>query len=242
VLRADGSVPPPPPPGATRSATPPAPTSAPPTSAAPSPQASTTTRPPTARPTTPPARGRPTSIPNSAFLQIADTNGGYPVQDSLSEDVVPSLCGATFASDRDIDLRRTRRITYWKERTPEGHVPDGTFLQTITVYEPDRASRFLGQVRGAVADCPAEGDHRYRMVSAPGRGDESLMFEDRYPTKDPDGSPTGGEDVRLVSVVRIGDVVTILYETGWEAGWSAEPDVVNSFTGKAASRLQSWLD
>jgi hypothetical protein len=116
-------------------------------------------------------------------------------------------------------------------------------MQTITVYDQDRASRFLDELRDAIADCRSEGDHRYRIVSAPKRGDESLMFEDRYPTVvPPEDTPTGGHDVRLISVVRIGDVVTILYETGWEAGWSADPDVMNSFTTKAVNRIRSWLD
>jgi hypothetical protein len=238
VLRADGTAPLPP--ATTQSPTPP-PTSAAPTSAPPS-SPPATTPPVTRTPTTPPARNTPTSIPNSAFLQDADVVGDEPVADVGSENILPDLCGATFASDRDVDLRRSRHITYWKSTTPEGNTPDGTFIQTIGVYEPDGASRFLAELRDAVADCPTDGDDRYRVVSAPKRGDESLMFEKRYPTKDVEGRPTGGDDVRLVSVVRIGDVVTILYETGWEDGWSAETDVVNSYTSKAVSRLQSWLD
>jgi hypothetical protein len=33
----------------------------------------------------------------------------------------------------------------------------------------------------------------------------------------------------------------VLYEQGWEDGFSAEQPVVDAFTGKAFSRLQSWL-
>ncbi|BCB75580.1 hypothetical protein GCM10022251_28070 [Phytohabitans flavus] len=237
VFRADGTSPAPLPPGATSSPTPPAPTSAPPTSASPTPQRATT-----APPTTPSGNTAPKSIPNSAFLQVADTNGREPVVDTPSDDVLPALCDATYASDRSIDLQRSRRVTYWTAPGREGYVPDGTFRQSIRVYEPGRASRFVDELRDAVAACPSDGDRRYRTVSAPKQGDQSLMFEVRYPTKDPEGNPTGGDDVRLVSVVRIGDVVTILYETGWEAGWSAEPDVVNAFTDKAVDRIRSWLD
>lgn len=236
VLRADGTAPAPVPPGATGS---PTPTSAPPSSTPPS-SPPGTTPPATARPTTPPARSAPKSIPNSAFLQVADTNGDPP--SDTGENLLPELCGATFASDRYIHLRRSRHLVYWKTASHDGRTPDGSFTQTITVYDPDRASRFLDEVRDAVASCPSDGDDRYRMVSAPRRGDESLMFEKRYPTKDVGGNPTGGDDVRLVSVVRVGDVVTIIYETGWEDGWSAEPDVMNTFSGKATSRIRSWLD
>jgi len=238
IFRADGTGPQPIPPGVTPSATPspPAPTASLPSSAPPdSPPATSGST------TPPPARNTPKSIPNSAFLQASDTGGEQPVN-TRTEDIVPSLCGASFDSDEDSSLRRSRRITYWNDASHEGQVPDGTFRQTITVYDPDRAGRFLEEIKDAVANCPTEGEHRYRMVTAPKRGDESLMFEDRYPTEDPDGNPTGGDDVRLVSVVRVGYVVTILYETGWEAGWSAEPDVVSSFAGKAVSRIRSWLD
>ncbi|BCB91278.1 hypothetical protein [Phytohabitans suffuscus] len=237
VLRADGTSPAPLPPAATPSDTPAPPTSAPPATAPPTPQGSTS-----APPSTPPRNAAPKSIPNSAFLQMSDTNGREPVVDTPGEDQLPPLCDATFASDRDVDLERSRRATYWKAPGREGYVPDGTFRQTIRVYGAGAASRFLGEVRAAVADCPADGNDRYRPVSAPRRGDESLMFELRYPTRSVEGDPTGGDDVRLVSVVRIGDVVTILYETGWEDGWSAEPDVVNAFTGKAVDRIRSWLD
>jgi len=237
VFRADGAAPLPP--GSTATATPPPPTSVAATSAPPSSTPATT---PPATSADPTGRAAPKSIPNSAFLQVADTNGQEPVVDAESEDVLPALCEARFASDDDADLRRTRRVTYWKASGREGYVPDGTFRQTVTVYQPDGASRFLDEVRGAVEACPEDGDRQYRMLSAPEHGDESLTFEMRYPTVDVEGKATGGSDVRIVSVVRIGDIVTVLYETGWEDGWSAEPAVVNAFTGKAVTRLRSWLD
>jgi hypothetical protein len=43
-------------------------------------------------------------------------------------------------------------------------------------------------------------------------------------------------------VVRTGAVVLVLYEQGWEDGWSAEQPVVDAITGKAFSRLRTWLD
>lgn len=233
VFRADGTAPAPLPPAATPSTTPPPPTPSTP----PAPERSTSTA-----PTTPPPPAAPTSIPNSAFLQAADTNGREPVTDTPSEDVLPPLCGATFRTDRDLDLQRSRRVTYWTERRADGSVPDGTFRQTIRVYERDGASRFMDELREAVVGCPTDGDDRYSLVRGTGGGDESLMFERRYPTLDVDGSPTGGQDVRMVSAVRIGGVVTILHETGWEAGWSVERDTMEAFTAKAVLRLRSWLD
>ena len=103
----------------------------------------------------------------------------------------------------------------------------------------------MQELRDAVTACPTEqGDgitYRHRVLSGTARGDESILVERRYPTRDVNGNPTGGDDVRLVSVVRTGAVVMVLYEQGWEDGWSAEPSVVDAFTGKAFSRLRSWL-
>jgi hypothetical protein len=42
-------------------------------------------------------------------------------------------------------------------------------------------------------------------------------------------------------VVRVGAVVMVLYEQGYE-GTSAERRVVDAFTRTALTRLRSWLD
>jgi len=188
----------------------------------------------------------PTSIPDSAFLQLADINGDAPPANRPDgEDMLPPLCGTTYASDDQVQVRRTKHIIYWKEPAP-GNVPDGTFYQTITAYRSDGAERFMRQLRDAVTACPTQTldgvTYRQRLLSGPTYGDQSLLFEVRYPTLGGDGAPTGGEDVRLVSVVRVGTVVMVLNEQGWEAGWSAEGPVVDEFTRTALSRLRSWLD
>src|SRR6266540_1901533 len=141
--------------------------------------------------------------------------------------------------------RRTMHITYWKGRHPVGTVPDGTFVETITTYRSDGGVQFMAELRAAVTACPTQTrDHttyRHRILSGSAYGDESMLIEMRYPTVDVEGRPTGGDDVRLISVVRIDGVVMVLYEQGWEAGWSAEGPVVDSFTRTAVSRLRAWL-
>jgi hypothetical protein len=180
-------------------------------------------------------RAAPRAIPDSAFLQEGMVEG------LLGDAVLPELCGATYKSDAKIQVRRSKHVTYYVKPT-EGSTPDGTLNETITAYKSGAAKEFMAQLRSAVANCAKDGDDRYKMVSAPKHGDDSFMFEKRYPTVDPDGHPLGGDDVRLISVVRAGDVVMVLYEMGWEAGWSAEPDVVQNFTKKAVTRLSDWLD
>ncbi|MEH1127972.1 hypothetical protein [Micromonospora sp. CPCC 206061] len=179
-------------------------------------------------------RAIPRSIPDSAFLQDGMIDG------LLGDEHLPELCGATYKSEAKIQVRRSKHVTYYINPT-EGSTPEGTFNETITVYKASAAKEFMAQLRSVVAGCARDGDDRYKMVSATKRGDDSFMFEKRYPTVDPDGNPTGGDDVRLISVVRVGDVVMVLYERGWEAGWSADPDVVGRYTATALTRLNSWL-
>src|SRR6266511_1149262 len=166
VLRSSHGTPPGPSTSQSPSAEPPSPTPATSAPSSPAPTSPSHTKP------------APTTIPDSAFLQLADTNGEERPAPAPSDNMLPSLCGAKYVSDSSIQARRTMHITYWKGRHPVGTVPDGTFDETITTYR---------------------------------------------------------------AVVRIDGVVMVLYEQGWEAGWSAEGPVVDSFTRTAVSRLRAWL-
>lgn len=212
------------------------PTVAPPTSSPPSP--ATTASPSDAKPA-------PTTVPDSAFLQLVDTNGDQRPENVPSDNMLPSLCGARYASDSSIQARRTMHIIYWKDKHPVDAVPDGTFDETITTYRSDGGVQFMALLRAAVTACPTEKrnhtTYRHRLLAGSAYGDESMLIEMRYPTLDIEGRPTGGDDVRLISVVRIGGVVMVLYEQGWENGWSADRLPVDSFTRTAVSRLRAWL-
>ncbi len=233
VLRSSHGTPPGPSTSQSPSAEPPSPTPATSAPSSPAPTSPSHTKP------------APTTIPDSAFLQLADTNGEERPAPAPSDNMLPSLCGAKYVSDSSIQARRTMHITYWKGRHPVGTVPDGTFDETITTYRSDGGVQFMAELRAAVTACPTQTrDHttyRHRILSGSAYGDESMLIEMRYPTVDVEGRPTGGDDVRLISVVRIDGVVMVLYEQGWEAGWSAEGPVVDSFTRTAVSRLRAWL-
>lgn len=239
VLKADSTVVPP--------GTSPSPSPSSPFSPPLSPSSPPVSRPPSSPSTAPvsPAPVVPKTIPDRAFLQLADTNGDQRPYSRPSDTMLPPLCGAKYASDAQIQVRRTMHIIYWKQRTAPGWTPDGTFDETITAYRSDGARRFMDQLRKAVRDCPSQvrdgRTYQQRLLSGTAYGDESILFEVRYPTFDVNGVPTGGTDVRLVSVVRVGAVVMVLYEQGWEMGWSAERPVVDAFTRTALTRLQSWL-
>jgi hypothetical protein len=195
----------------------------------------------------PPDKPVPTQIPERAFLQLADTNGDVPPELRPDPDVLPSLCGATYPSDSDIAVRRATFLYYWAKTRKPGYVPDGTFTETITAYRSNGAIAMMTELEAAVTACPTENrnnnTYRYRLISPPpSYGDDSLLIEVRYPTRDPEGSLVGGDEVRLISVVRRGQVVMTLYEQGYEAGWSADRSVVNTFTRKAMTRLDAWLE
>ena len=199
-----------------------------------------------ASPGTPPTVADvPKVIPASAFLQVADTNGEEPSVERPSDNMLPPLCGVKYPSDSLIQARKTMHVTYWASPSPPGTVPDGTFAETITTYRKDGAEQFMRQLRDAVTACPTQQrdgiSYRNRLLSGTARGDESVLIERRYPARDVEGNPTGKDELRLVSVVRAGAVVMVLYEQGWEAGWSADQPVVDAFTGKAFSRLRAWL-
>lgn len=112
-----------------------------------------------------------TEIPSSAFLQTADTNGAEQPTDRPSDDMLPQLCGAQYASDSLVLARKTMHITYWARTPQPGTLPDGTFDETITTYVEDGAPQFVQQLRDAVTACPSElrGGITYRNRILAGR-------------------------------------------------------------------------
>jgi hypothetical protein len=259
VLTGDGS---PPPPEVGTTTTPatgrPSPTGSPsPTGGATSPPtatgtpSTTTPRPgrsssaPTAPavPAPPPA---PTSIPDRAFFeQPANTKKDEP-RFLGSENMLPELCAATYPADRSLLTRRTRHLIYKLPSSPAdpSYVPDGSFDHTITSYPNGVAATWMAELRTAVENCRTQTisgfTYRQRLVAGTRYGDESMLIEVSTPNRDVNGNPTGGDEIRLVSVVRVGNVVTVLYEQGWE-GTSSDRALVDDFTRRAVSAVRAWL-
>ncbi|MFI7645954.1 hypothetical protein ACIBTZ_07710 [Micromonospora sp. NPDC049460] len=243
---------------------PPAGTPAPPATA-PSPSSAATGT-PTGGPSvtgTPPTRGTPattagstgaapprtpTSVPDRAFFVQAAANrtGIDPVfRDTAA---LPGLCDARYGSDAGIVQRRTRNLAYKLPQTPQGYVPDGSYAHSVTVYRSGRADDFLRELRAAVRACPEQpgvsggnpSTSRVRLLADGGFGDDSVLFEIRTPGRDVEGEPTGGEEVRLIRAIRVGDVVTVLWEQGWE-GTSAERSQVDADSRRAVDAIEEWL-
>ncbi|NJP32287.1 hypothetical protein [Micromonospora thermarum] len=195
---------------------------------------------------TSPARPGPTSIPDKAFFRLAAANdkGLESFQDT---EALPSVCGARFPSDDTIVQRRTRSLAYKFAKNPADYVPDGSYIHTITIYKAGRADDALRELREAVQACPEQqgtGEnpvtYRLRLLDDRGYGDASVLFEIRSDARDLEGNPVEGEEVRLIRAIRIDDVVTILWEQGWE-GTSAERTQVDADSRRAVAAIESWL-
>ncbi|MFG2101955.1 hypothetical protein ACGFJ5_15275 [Micromonospora echinaurantiaca] len=239
-----------PPPATTPTPTPTVPMPSPTPSTTPStPPATSTT--PGAGPGGPPtsaAPRTPTSIPDRAFFTVAKANRtglNTVIRDGTAR---PKLCDARYPSDAAIVQSRSRNLAYRLAGTPEGYVPDGSYAHSITIYRSGRADDVLRELRQAVRDCPEQdaqsnntpATSRQRLLPDSGYGDESVLFEMRATAQDVNGDPTGGDEVRLVRAIRVGDVVTVLWEQGWE-NTSSERSQVDADSRRAVAAIEDWL-
>ncbi|MGQ5261819.1 hypothetical protein ACTWLT_13760 [Micromonospora sp. ZYX-F-536] len=247
AIPADGSAPLPPPadtPGPLPTSATPRPSPSPSPTPSPTPARSTSSATPAA-PTTGAAPPRqPTSIPDRAFFVLPSANR-TGLESQVEGPALPVLCGARHPSDSAVVQRRGRYLAYKRPETPAGYVPAGSYRHTITIYRAGRADDALRELRQAVRDCPeqklADDTRTWRQrVLDPGRyGDESVLFEMRAPYPDGMGEP-GADEVRLIRAVRIGDVVTVLWEQGWEYT-AAERAQVDADSRRAVAAIVAWL-
>ncbi|MEU5905868.1 hypothetical protein ABZ780_15995 [Micromonospora sp. NPDC047467] len=250
AFSADGSAPLPPPadtpgPLPTGPALRPSPSVPPTLSASPTPPDSTSGGSPPVSTTGPAVPRTPTSIPDRAFFSLAAANE-RGLESWTKSEVLPKLCAANYPSDSAVVQRRGRFLAYKRPESPAESVPDGSYRHTITIYRAGRADDVLRELRQAVRDCPvqklSDGTRtwRQRLLASGEYGDESVLFEMRSPYPDGMGEP-GAEEVRLVRAVRIGDVVTVLWEQGWEHT-TAERARVDADSRRAVAAIESWLD
>ncbi|MEU1586371.1 hypothetical protein [Micromonospora sp. NPDC005710] len=200
----------------------------------------------TSQPATGPAAPRPpTSIPDRAFFVLAAPNR-TGLESSGDGPALPTLCGTRLSSDSALVQRRGRYLAYKLPDTPAGNVPDGSYRHTITIYRAGRADDVLRELRQAVRGCPDQKlpddsrTWRQRLLASGGYGDESVLFEMRAPMPEGMGEP-GTDEVRLVRAVRVGDVVTVLWEQGWEYTTAVRTQV-DADSRRAVAAIENWLD
>ncbi|MGR6321933.1 hypothetical protein Q2K19_16000 [Micromonospora soli] len=224
-----------------------------PTASPSSPVPSRTTQPPSSRTpgSPPPTSAGPTattaiSIPDRAFFALPPANDLGTAGDFVPGPVLPELCGA-MPGEGQIAQRRARSLPYRLADAAPASVPDGYYRHSITVYRTGGADEALRELRGAVRDCPEQPvteapavTSTQRLLDGTGYGDESVLFELRNPNLDVEGRPVSGEEVHLVRAIRVGDVVTVLWEQGWE-GSSTDRAQFDADSGRAAEALRGWL-
>ncbi|MEU2610420.1 hypothetical protein ABZ570_02340 [Micromonospora sp. NPDC007271] len=244
-----GAETPPGPPAGTATAAP----SAPPTSGppAPSPSSSPSTTAPSRTAGGPTASARPTaatptSIPDRAFFALPAANDTGTGNEFVPGPVLPELCGARPGEAR-VAVRRARTLPFKLAGAAADAVPDGSYRQSVTVYRPGRAGDVLRELRQAVRNCPRQAvpdapgvTATQRLLDGARYGEESVLFEIRTPYRDVNGEPVGGEEVHLVRAVRVGDVVTVLWEQGWE-GSSTDRAQFEADSRRAAEAIERWL-
>ncbi|MCW3839408.1 hypothetical protein ONA70_04760 [Micromonospora yasonensis] len=238
-------------PGPPVAAPPAASRSAAPTTGSPAPSPSRTTPPSRTSGTPPtksarPAATTPTSIPDRAFFTLPAANDAGTGSQFVPGPVLPALCGVT-PGEADRVARRARTLAFKLAGTSAEAIPDGSYRNSITSYRSGRADDALRQLRRAVQDCPEQPDPyapevtaTQRLLAGGGYGDESVLFEIRTPQRDVNGDPTGGEEVHLVRAIRVGDVVTVLWEQGWE-GTSTDAAQFDADSRRAVEALRRWL-
>ncbi|RKF26668.1 hypothetical protein [Micromonospora globbae] len=186
----------------------------------------------------------PTSIPDRAFFAQPAGLVAAPPYFTEGEPVLPEFCGADL--DEPVVQRRTRALFYHLGADrPEMAVPYGSYRHTITIHRAGRAGDWMADLRRAVRECPEQeaasgGVSRQRLLPGGAYGDESLLIELRTPALTAGGTAEG-ETVRLIRVVRIGDVVTVLWEIGWE-GTSSNRANVDDYSRRAVRAVADWLD
>ncbi|MEV6377358.1 hypothetical protein [Micromonospora musae] len=216
-----------------------------PSRADPSPAGSATaTAPSGGTPSTSSAPRTPTSIPDRAFFtQPASTTAAPPVF-RQGEDVLPDFCGSDL--DGRVVQTRSRVLTYHlTPNQPEATVPYGIYRNSITIHRSGRADDWMADLRQAVRECPEQETapgrfDRYRLLPGGDLGDEAVLVEVREPAWEA-GEPAEGEVLRLIRVIRVGDVVTVLWEMGWE-GTSSDRAQVDDYSRRAERAISNWLD
>jgi hypothetical protein len=185
-----------------------APTTAPP---------STTPSAPTSADATPTGEALP---PDPCSFQPAQC---YPPVRQWHEERLPAPCTQpSHPSDALIVQRRSESRSSYYDLAKQGTT---MYSVTLTRYRTGGAAKYLAEVRTELARCRtvartsdfnnAEVTLTYRSVSTGIGGDESLLASRSYRYVS-ETQPRLSNPTYPIAVVRIGDVVAVVYDYGWE--------------------------
>jgi hypothetical protein len=195
----------------------------------------------------PGAAPKQATIPEEAFLQPPDTGAERHERLPWYSHALPELCGTAFRSVAAIALGG-HVVANYHPRRAEGYIPDDTLLETVAVYRAGGAARFMRELRDAVHACPVNRYEEvqchtgevgtYALARTPDHGDDAVVVRFTYPEMRNDG-PTGRRDSRLDLAVRIGDVVMVLAQQGYEFA-HVDPATFHEIGRRAVQRLAAW--
>jgi hypothetical protein len=190
-------------------------------------------------------RSIPSSIPARAFLRASDAPGAGSTPERRDSGELPDFCGLSYQQTGRVGIRATQFMYLTEKNPPENSTPQGTAVEDIMVFRGDGADRFMDGLRAAVRSCPTETHGRVTVTNVLrgglGAGDESMLIERNQPAFGGDGEPTGDgtSHRRFWAVVRVGDSVAFVANTGWETASADRADTVH-LGRRAAARLDAW--
>jgi hypothetical protein len=117
-----------------------------------------------------------------------------------------------------------------------------TYGRTLTRYRDNGATMYLAEVRDAVGRCSSvtrSGTrYRYRQVRTGFAGDESVMLSRTFLVAGVAPGEAPKDTTFTIAIVRIADVVVVIYDYGWE-GAPTEPSQVDLFLAKAIDLVRT---
>jgi hypothetical protein len=204
--------------------------------------------PPTAAPTAVPPSPAPSPAPSASAsadpcsFQPAQC---YPPVRQWYEERLPAPCTqASHPSDALIVQRRSEsRLSYY-DLAKQGAT---MYSVTLTRYRNGGAAKYLAEVRTELARCrtvarTSDVDNTtvtltYRTVGTGLGGDESLLASRSYRYVS-EAQPGLNNPTYPIAVVRIGDVVAVVYDYGWE-GSPSLPSRFDQFVADAIAEVRA---
>jgi hypothetical protein len=228
----------PPPPGPI---TPPSPTATQAPTPSPTPSAAA---PPTTPPASPKGSAPPvvTSVPDRAFLVMPqDMRRDMRVESVPPGQQVPALCDNPLGADPTMTVREARKTWYGDPADPIVTTIRGSVAQTISVYEPGGAAAAMRRLRSELDSCrsrsDANADVTFTTQGPPSHGDEGVYLVETFQTTKENYRPPRWAE--HVTVVRVGEVITVLRVTVFEGGFPDRADV-DLFVRLAVDAIDDW--
>ncbi|GAA0529655.1 hypothetical protein GCM10010172_07900 [Paractinoplanes ferrugineus] len=191
-----------------------------------------------------PAVAIPAAIPASAFLQPTDTPGRIkeaPRRLGPGAQPLPDFCADSYDQRAKIGIRATQVLYFTAADSAPGSTPKAGVYEEILVFRGSVAEVFMRSLRDSVRGCPVAGPARNYLRDSLGLGDESVLIERTAPATGDDGEPAADGSLHHLywAVIRVGDSVAFVSNTGWES-ISADRADTEHLAARAAARLAAW--